>query len=262
MKTTTFTVLALLSVLYGAVVLWGMRLGPSFFTDKAQPVSAAQRELVARGENIFNHTPDYAADYTGGTLSCESCHAQGGRQPLASPMTGVVGRFPQMSKRAGRVITVQDRIRECFVRSENGRPPADDSDVMHALVAYLESMSPKDKPVPANSEAARAAGVGIPLLPELKPDPERGAELYATQCAGCHGDRGQGRNGRTWPPLWGPDSFNDGAGMNRVTTFAAFIHHNMPQNRKGVLSVQDAWDISAYVHQQQRPAMNPAYASY
>jgi thiosulfate dehydrogenase len=44
--------------------------------------------------------------------------------------------------------------------------------------------------------------------------------------------------------------------MNTVDKMAAFIHAAMPQNRKGILSVQDAYDVSAYIHQQPRPAYN------
>jgi thiosulfate dehydrogenase len=61
-----------------------------------------------------------------------------------------------------------------------------------------------------------------------------------------------------WPPLWGAESFNDGAGMNTLPKLSAFIHHNMPQNRKGVLSVQDSYDVAAFIMQQPRPAFNHA----
>ncbi len=65
-----------------------------------------------------------------------------------------------------------------------------------------------------------------------------------------------------FPPLWGPNSFNDGAGMNGIPKMAAFVQHNMPQNRKGVLSAQDAWDVSAFVHAHARPVFNTAYKNF
>jgi len=58
------------------------------------------------------------------------------------------------------------------------------------------------------------------------------------------------------PPLWGDDSFNDGAGMSRLISAADFIHGNMPSGtswRQPVLSVQDSWDVAAYVLSQPRP---------
>ncbi len=33
----------------------------------------------------------------------------------------------------------------------------------------------------------------------------------------------------SFPPLWGADSYNDGAGMARNITAAWFVHANMPQ---------------------------------
>lgn len=242
--------------LYASVIVVGSRLGPSYLPVAAPrslaALQASKTDLVSQGEAIFNHTPDYAARYVGGTLSCTSCHAEGGRQAYASSMIGVAQRFPQFSKRAGRVITIQDRIRECFVRSENGKPLRDDTPEMRALVAYLVWLSPR---------GADASGKGLLRLPALKPDPVHGEQVYSTHCAGCHGANGAG-NGQAFPALWGPDSFNDGAGMNRVNTFAEFVHHNMPQNRMGVLSPQDAYDVSAFVHQQSRPTMNSAYSHF
>jgi hypothetical protein len=63
-------------------------------------------------------------------------------------------------------------------------------------------------------------------------------------------------------PVWGPNSFNDGAGMNSVTKMAAFVFHSMPPNHPGTLSAQDAYDVSAYIHSQPRPKFNQAYKNY
>ncbi len=205
------------------------------------------------GQAIFNHTPQYAREYTGAALSCQSCHAEGGTQPFAAPITGVVQRFPQFTVRAGRVITLEDRVRECFVRSENGEPPKDDSEVMRALLAYMRWLSPA-------TAKGTTVGVGFVTLRPAVPDTGHGREVYAGQCAGCHGESGEGRG--VWPPLWGARSFNDGAGMNGLPKLAAFVQHNMPQNRTGLLSVQDAYDVAAYVLLQPRPRMNPEYAGY
>ncbi len=51
------------------------------------------------------------------------------------------------------------------------------------------------------------------------PSIERGEVVYNQTCATCHGDNGQGlkQDGvQSFPPLWGKDSFNWGAGMHRV----------------------------------------------
>ena len=60
----------------------------------------------------------------------------------------------------------------------------------------------------------------------------------------------------------GPDSFNDGAGMNGTSEMAAFVIHNMPQNHPGTLTPQQAYDVSAYIHTMPRPKFNQAYKNY
>jgi thiosulfate dehydrogenase len=95
-------------------------------------------------------------------------------------------------------------------------------------------------------------------------DPKRGQPIFARVCASCHNTDGSGiRRGTAGtdlgylnPPLWGADSFNDGAGMARIIMFANFIHFNMPHGTDYLdvrLSVEEAWDIAAYVLSQPRP---------
>ena len=212
-------------------------------------------DSVRRGEVIFNETPLYAAEFTHSRIACASCHAEGGIQPFASAVVGVPVMFPQFNERAGHVITLKDRIQECFVRSENGKPLPYDGREMRALVNYIEWLS---EPEPGHEPFV---GRGLVALPELKPDVGRGEGIYATQCAGCHGANGEGKR-PMFPPVWGPDSFNDGAGMNGVRKMASFVQHNMPQNRMGILSAQDAFDVAGFIHEQPRPIFNVAYKKY
>lgn len=214
-----------------------------------------QRSAVRRGELLFTDTPLYAAKFTRARLSCASCHAEGGIQPFASPVVGISALFPMFSQRAGRQITLKDRIEECFVRSENGSPLDYESTEMNALVSYIEWLSQPH----ANSQPF--IGRGLVDLPDLKPDPVHGSDIYFAQCAGCHGRNGEGEP-YIFPPLWGDNSFNDGAGMNSIRKMAAFVQHNMPQNRMGILTPQDAYDVSAFIHNQPRPKFNPAYSKY
>jgi thiosulfate dehydrogenase len=44
--------------------------------------------------------------------------------------------------------------------------------------------------------------------------------------------------------------------MDTLPKLAAFIHIAMPQNRKGILSPQDAFDVAAYIHNQPHPSYN------
>ncbi len=212
-------------------------------------------ESVRYGMELFNSTPWHAPQYTGSKLTCSSCHIEGGIAPHAIPMVGLPPLFPMYNQRAGHMISLKDRIQECFTRSENGYPLPYDSREMNALVAYIEWLS---QPEP---ERKPFSGRGLIDLPILKPDSRHGAKVYAAQCAGCHAEDGTGSPPLA-PPLWGPDSFNDGAGMSHVSKMARFVQYNMPQNRRGILSVQDAYDVSAYVDSKPRPAFNQAYRKY
>jgi len=105
---------------------------------------------------------------------------------------------------------------------------------------------------------AQLAGRGYPEVaaPPLTPSTTRGAQDYAAHCAACHGPDGAGvrADGKyAFPPLWGPHSYNAGAGMRRVPTAAAFIKANMPPGAGGSLTDQQAWDLAAYVNSRPRP---------
>ncbi|ADW69684.1 c-type cytochrome [Granulicella tundricola] len=212
-------------------------------------------DSIRRGALLFDETPLYAAAFTGAKVSCANCHAEGGIQPLASPVVGLPAKFPMYNERAGHMISLKDRVQECFVRSENGTPLDYDGTEMKGLVDYIEWLS-----IPQPGRRA-FEGRGLVKLPELTPDPIHGGQIFAAQCAGCHGEDGQGKPPK-FPPVWGPQSFNDGAGMHGVRKMASFVQHNMPQNRMGILTPQEAWDVSAFIHAQPRPAFNTAYKKF
>ncbi len=241
-------------VLYAAAAFVGLRVSAQSQTE-SQTKDQTDAALIATGRNIFEQTAIYAPQNTSASVSCGNCHTAAGTAPTAAPMTRIIGRFPQFSARANRVITLQDRVRECFVRSENGSPLEDKSPVMLAVVAYIRSVS--EAPLTPGTEVQK----GLPSLPAATPDPAAGKLLYASQCASCHADNGAGI-APLFPPLWGQDSFNDGAGMHQVAKMAAFVKYNMPQTHPGSLTAQQAYDVAAYIHAQPRPAMNPAYAKY
>lgn len=215
----------------------------------------AEGDSIRRGLHIFEDTADYAPQYTDAKVSCASCHAGSGMRPYAMPLVDVPAHFPMYSKRAGHVISLADRIEECFVRSENGLPLPYDSPEMKGLIDYMRWLS---EPEPENLSFE---GRGLLMLEEMRPDAKHGAQVYATQCAGCHGEDGQGGE-PLFPPLWGPFSFNDGAGMNNLRKMASFVQRNMPENRPGVLTPQDAFDVAAFVHEQKRPHFNPMFSKY
>jgi thiosulfate dehydrogenase len=207
---------------------------------------------VRRGEALFNTTQATARAYVGNGLQCTSCHLQGGTVAYAAPLVGLWGVFPEFVARSDRVETLADRINDCFLRSMNGRPLPVDGAEMRALLAYTAWLSTG---VPTGSSVV---GRGFADLgtPPSAPDAGRGERVYAQQCAACHGVDGAGlRAGDTYamPPLWGPQSFNDGAGMARVSIAAAFVHAKMPLGRGGSLAPQEAFDVAAFFTAKPRP---------
>lgn len=204
---------------------------------------------IDRGRKLFDETPVYAPQFVRARLSCSNCHAEEGMQPYAAPMVGLTAVFPKYIPSSGRTMTLSDRIQQCFLRSENGRALDPDGQPMQDLLNYIAWLS---QPQPDHRPFR---GLGFLRIAAASPNPARGASLYTVQCAGCHGRNGEGKPS-LFPPLWGPDAYNQGAGMNNLQLLAEFVHHNMPQNRMGSLSVQQAYDVAAFVQAQPRPALN------
>lgn len=205
-------------------------------------------EAIRFGKQLFTNTPEFAKGYAGNALSCTSCHLDAGRKQNASPMVGVYAKGTFYRTRSASVVNVEDRINECMQRSINGKPFPWDSRELRALTSYIAWLSDG---IPVGKDVL-VAGTGIPkITAPRKPDPERGRTRYGQSCAACHGTDGQGVG--TFPPVWGPKSFNLGAGMARVSVAASFIKHNMPLGQGGTLSDEDAFDIAAYMVKQPRP---------
>lgn len=98
-------------------------------------------------------------------------------------------------------------------------------------------------------------GLGIAAIEPLGPDTVRGAGVYRSICAACHGADGEGGAVPRAPALWGERSYSIGASMARIERAAAFVRHNMPFNAPGSLTDQQAWDVAAYINRKPRPDM-------
>jgi len=219
------------------------------------------RDLVARTYALIGpEAPDASHRFAGNNLACASCHLEAGTKQFGLPFQGVYADFPNYRARSGAVGTVEDRIQGCMTRSMNGKPLPPGGPEITAMVAYMKVLS-DGRPV-----GAPTPGRGAGRMTELTraADPAHGKEAYAQNCAACHGADGLGQRagtvrdaqGYTFPPLWGDDSFNDGAGMDRLIGAANFIHSNMPNGttwQAPTLSEQDAWDVGAYMQSQPRP---------
>lgn len=211
-------------------------------------------DAIRDGERLLTQTQVYGKQYVGNGLNCTSCHLDGGKMPFTAPWSGIWGVFPEYRSRNAKVNALQDRINDCFVRSLNGKPLPLDSDEMRGALAYMWWLS---NGVPTGVDGAGRGFRRLRLPDDAKPDPAAGQKVYATTCAACHGADGQGMQGANgeylFPALWGPRSFNIGAGMGRMSNAAAFVKTAMPLGAGNTLSDQQAYDVAAYFTQQPRP---------
>jgi thiosulfate dehydrogenase len=207
--------------------------------------AGAMGASIRRGRAILLHASDSLPGHVGNRLTCTNCHREAGTLAASGPWVGSFASFPQYNGRAGRVIRMEDRVNECLRRSLNGSPLAADSRDMGDIVAYMAFLSTG---VPHGS---RAPWLGYRRLTPRAANANSGKELFAANCTRCHGPNGAGT--KLAPPLWGAQSFAIGAGMARLNTAAAFIRWNMPFDRPGQLTDQQAYDVAAFVLSHARP---------
>lgn len=209
--------------------------------------------MVRKGRDIFDNTQKYAKQYVGNGLNCENCHLDSGRRADSAPLWAAYVRYPRYRSKNHKVDTYTERLQGCFRFSMNGKAPPADSEIIKALTTYsywLATGAPTGKDL---------KGFGYPkqgFKPAEPPTYARGEAVYEKNCALCHGGDGQGQKVAAeyvFPPLWGAQSFNWGAGMGSINNAAAFIKANMPFSRGGTLTDQDAWDVAYFMDAHERP---------
>ena len=210
-------------------------------------------DIIQFGRDVFLDTQRYAKPYVGNKLNCVNCHLDAGRRKGSAPLWAAYVAYPEFRTKNEQVNTLAKRLEGCFRYSMNGRMPPEDSLVVTGLIAYAYFLA-TGAPVGAYLE-----GRGFPEIaePAQTPSAACGQHVYAKHCASCHQVNGEGlREGQKYlfPPLWGRDSYNKGAGMHRRSTAAAFIKANMPLGQGDTLTDQEAWDVAAYIDGKPRPA--------
>lgn len=224
----------------------------------------AEAGLIRYGRDLIAHTQDYYGEFgllrpgSINSLNCQSCHLDAGAKPFGNNYFAVASTYPQQRARSGQLETVPKRINDCFQRSLNGRPLDTTSREMRAMQAYMRWLGTG---VPKGEKPRGAGLVEVPFL-ERAADPARGAVVYGRHCASCHGPDGQGlpmpENGgaRSYPPLWGPGSYNEGAGLFRLSRLAGYVKANMPfgtNHDNPQLTDEETWDVAAYINSRPRP---------
>jgi len=229
-----------------------------------QEAKGEERALLLYGEELIAHTARYlgprgiVASVTNG-MNCQNCHLDAGSRMWGNNYGGVAANYPKYRDRSGTIETIYKRVSDCMERSLNGKAMDSASREMQAMMAYIAWIG-KDI-----SKGTIPNGTGIVPPPNLdRPaDPAKGKNVYTAKCQSCHGADGAGQLNPDgyeyiYPPLWGPHSYNNGAGLFRLSRFAGYVRDNMPFNQSShqspALKDEECWDVAAYVNSQPRPA--------
>jgi thiosulfate dehydrogenase len=222
------------------------------------------------GYKLFTNTPAEAKQFVPGTMTCANCHLNAGQRERSLPLVAIAAMFPEYNRRSGRLYSLNDRIVDCFWRSENAtgtldpeaigptvsdKLPSPTSKEVLAIAAYITWLAKgstvgKNPPWRGQNTIASDA-----LVPVAKLDRQKGEAIFLERCTTCHGADGQGvAVGDKKPgPLWGPNSWNDGAGAARVYTLAGIVRYAMPYLNPGSLTDQEAQEVAAFINAKPRP---------
>lgn len=222
-----------------------------------------ERALLIYGEELIAHTAQYlgpkgsVAQLTNG-MNCQNCHLDAGTRLWGNNYGAVHSTYPKFRDRSGTVESIYKRVSDCMERSLNGRSLDSNSYEMKAMMAYIAWVGMDI----AKGVIPKGTGIAPPSYLERAADPEKGRQVYIAKCQSCHGADGAGQIEEsgilyTYPPLWGPNSYNTGAGLFRLSRFAGYVKDNMPYNQSShsspALRDEECWDVAAFVNSQPRP---------
>ena len=221
------------------------------------------KEQLLYGKELIAHTSLYYGEKgkiyksTTNGMNCQNCHLEAGTKTFGNNYSAVASTYPKYRARSGGIENIYKRVNDCFERSLNGKAIDTLSNEMQSIVTYIKWLG-KDV-----AKGKKPAGSGLKDLAfiDRPASPENGKVVYTEKCQSCHQQNGYGllngdQTAYTYPPLWGDHSYNDGAGLYRVSNFAKFVKCNMPQgasHNNTQLSDEEAWDVAAFVNSQPRP---------
>jgi thiosulfate dehydrogenase len=219
-------------------------------------------EEIRYGRELIAHTSEYLGPKgkvlkISNGMNCQNCHLDAGTKIFGNNYSAVASTYPKFRARSGTEEKIEKRVNDCLERSLNGKALADDSREMKAIVAYIKWVG---KDVLKGVSPKGAGLVEVAFLDE-RASSIKGKLVYEEKCTSCHGKNGEGimnAERTTWkyPPLWGKDSYNDGAGLLRLSRFAGYIKVNMPLGAtysEPQLTDEEAWHLAAYVNSLERP---------
>lgn len=223
---------------------------------------AALKEQVAYGKELIAHTAKYLGPrgsvlQISNGMNCQNCHLDAGTRQWGNNYGSVASLYPKFRSRSGKTEDIYKRVNDCFERSLNGQGLDSMGKELQAIRAYMVFLGTNVE------KGKKAEGSGFKDLAFLDraADPAKGKLTYEQKCQSCHQANGQGTllpdsSEYAFPPLWGEHSYNDGAGLYRLSNFAKYIKYNMPLGatfENPQLSDEEAWDIAAFVNSQPRP---------
>jgi thiosulfate dehydrogenase len=224
---------------------------------------AASKNQITYGRELIAHTakylgPEGTVRKMSNGMNCQNCHLQAGTGVFANNYGSVASTYPRFRARSGAIEDIYKRVNDCLQRSLNGQPLDTLSVEMQALKAYFVFLGTNVK----KGESALGAGLKDIAFLDRAADPEKGKLVYVQKCQSCHQANGEGIKAESeyiYPPLWGKNSYNDAAGLYRISNFAKYVKYNMPLGityENPILTDEEAWDVAAYVNSQVRPHKN------
>jgi thiosulfate dehydrogenase len=235
---------------------------PSLFTDRS--AQGEERALVIYGEDLIANTSKYlgpngsVAHVTNG-MNCQNCHLNAGRKTWGNNYGAVAANYPKFRDRSGSIETVYKRVTDCMERSLNGQALDSNSREIKAMIAYIKWVGYAVE----KDSVPKGSGIKPPEYLDRAASPEKGLAVYSAKCQSCHGANGEGlmaadAKSYTYPPLWGENSYNNGAGLFRLSRFAGYVRDNMPLNqathKNPALTDEESWDVAAFVNSRPRPS--------
>ena len=215
-------------------------------------------EEIRYGYELYSRTAYYLGpngkemQLTGNRMNCKNCHLDVGIRPYSNSFLETYLKYPQYRSREGMVLTIEDRINNCFERPMNGKMLPHDSREMRAMVAYLRWLC-EGKAANYAEDTLHLGKIG---LLDRAANVQTGEKVYAEKCVTCHGADGQGvltADGETYqyPPLWGKDSYAQGSSMHRLITAARFVKWSMPYTATRTapqLTDEEVFDVVAFIN--------------
>ena len=235
--------------------LWTALSMDAVFHEKDPALIKYGKDLIANTSKYLG--PKGTVTKVSNGMNCQNCHLDAGTKPWGNNYGAVAATYPKFRERSGTKESIVKRVNDCFERSLNGKALDSTSREMQAMVAYIKFVGK----FVAKDSIPKGSGIWKTKFIDRPASLEKGKIAYQQKCVVCHQSNGEGLlnpegTGYTYPPLWGKNSYNHGAGLFRLSRFAGYIKANMPLGatwEKPQLTDEESWDIAAYVNSQIRP---------